>query len=54
MNDPGIDKPVEDAAEDLEKNPYEKEQKLEEQEEMDFLDPRYILCCRDSKHPAPY
>ena len=39
MNDPGMDKPLEDVAQDLEQNPYEQQEKLEEEEEQDFLDP---------------
>jgi len=39
MNDPGVDEPINDAAEDLEHNPYEHEQKKEEEEEENFLDP---------------
>lgn len=39
MNDPGIDEPISDATKDLEHNPYEHQQKQEEQEEENFLDP---------------
>ena len=42
MNDPGVDQPVAQVAEDLEDNPYEKEEKLEKEEEEDFLDPRLV------------
>ena len=41
MNDPGLDQPVAQVADDQEVNPYEKEEKLEKKEEEDFLDPRY-------------
>jgi potassium channel subfamily K len=41
MNDPGVDEPVRDAAEDLDRNPYLHEEKLEEEEEQDYLDPRH-------------
>jgi hypothetical protein len=40
MNDPGTHEPVNEVADDLEGNPYEKEEKLEKEEEEDFLDPR--------------
>ncbi|OCL04822.1 voltage-gated potassium channel [Glonium stellatum] len=39
MNDPGVDGPIQEAAEDIERNPYEEAQKQEEKEEQDFLDP---------------
>ena len=42
MNDPGVDQPVSQVADDLEGNPYEKEEKLEKEEEEDFLDPRCV------------
>jgi len=42
MNDPGVDGPIQEAAEDIERNPYEEVQKQEEEEEQDFLDPGYV------------
>lgn len=39
MNDPGLDEPMKEAANDLERNPYEKDQLQEEEEERDYLDP---------------
>jgi potassium channel subfamily K, other eukaryote len=42
MNDPGVDGPIQEAAEDIERNPYEEVQKQEEEEEQDFLDSRYV------------
>ncbi|KAF2090437.1 voltage-gated potassium channel [Saccharata proteae CBS 121410] len=39
MNDPGVDGPVREAAEDLETNVYTKAEENEEKEEQDFLDP---------------
>jgi hypothetical protein len=43
MNDPGVDGPINDAANDVENNnPYEKQQEEEEKDEDDFLDPRYV------------
>ena len=41
MNDPGLDDPVEEAAKDVEQSPLEHEQSQEEEEEENFLDPRY-------------
>jgi hypothetical protein len=38
--DPGVDAPIQEAAE---ANPYEKEEEREEEEEEDFLDPRYVV-----------
>ncbi|KAF2104383.1 potassium channel [Rhizodiscina lignyota] len=43
MNDPGLDSPVNEAAKDLEHNPYQHLQEEEEAEEENFLDPRYGL-----------
>lgn len=43
MNDPGVDEPISNAAQDLEQNPYNSVEKQEEQEEQDFLDPRLAL-----------
>lgn len=40
MNDPGVDEPISNAAQDLEQNPYNSAEKEEEEEEQDFLDPR--------------
>lgn len=42
MNDPGVDEPISNAAQDLEHNPYNSVQKEEEEEEQDFLDPRFV------------
>ncbi|KAK7731422.1 hypothetical protein SLS57_001361 [Botryosphaeria dothidea] len=42
MNDPGVDEPISNAAQDLEQNPYNSAEKDEEEEEQDFLDPRLI------------
>ncbi|KAJ4293134.1 hypothetical protein N0V90_008416 [Kalmusia sp. IMI 367209] len=39
MNDPGLDKPAEQAAEDVERNVYEADKEKAEAEEEDFLDP---------------
>ena len=41
MNDPGLDEPAQQAAEDVEKNVYEADKEKAEAEEQDFLDPRY-------------
>lgn len=41
MNDPQ-NEPIDQAANDLEGNAYQKEEKLEEEEEQDFMDPRYV------------
>jgi potassium channel subfamily K, other eukaryote len=43
MNDPGLDEPMKEAAEDLERDPYEHDQNQEEEEEQNFLDPRHAL-----------
>ena len=40
MNDPGLEEPAQQAAEDVEKNTYEDDRKKAEAEEQDFLDPR--------------
>ena len=40
MNDPELHTTINDAAKDVERDPYEKVQKEEEEEEADFLDPR--------------
>ncbi|KAF1975449.1 voltage-gated potassium channel [Bimuria novae-zelandiae CBS 107.79] len=40
MNDPGLEEPAQQAAEDVEKNVYEEDKKKAEAEEQDFLDPR--------------
>jgi potassium channel subfamily K len=40
MNDPGLDQPAREAAEDVEKNTYEEDKKQAEREEREFLDPR--------------
>jgi len=42
MNDPGVDEYIDEAARDLEHDPYEREEKREEAEEEDFLDPRHV------------
>ncbi|KAF2007315.1 potassium channel-like protein [Amniculicola lignicola CBS 123094] len=39
MNDPGLDEPAAQAAQDIEKNVYEADQLQAEEEEQDFLDP---------------
>ncbi|KAL1612713.1 hypothetical protein SLS60_000942 [Paraconiothyrium brasiliense] len=39
MNDPGLDEPAQQAAEDVEENVYEADQEKAEAEEQDFLDP---------------
>lgn len=39
MNDPGVEEPIKQAAEDVEKDPYEREEELEQEEEEDFMDP---------------
>lgn len=39
QTDPGVDAPIQEAAE---ANPYEKQEELEEEEEEDYLDPRYV------------
>ncbi|KAL1648335.1 hypothetical protein SLS58_002088 [Diplodia intermedia] len=39
MNDPGVDEPISNAAQDLEQNPYDSAEKKREEEEQDFLDP---------------
>lgn len=41
MNDPGLDAPVAETADDVEKDPYQHLQQQEEEEEENFLDPRY-------------
>lgn len=41
MNDPGLDEPAQQAAEDVEENVYEADKQKAEAEEQDFLDPRY-------------
>jgi hypothetical protein len=38
--DPGVDARIQEAAE---ANPYEKQEELEEEEEEDYLDPRYAI-----------
>ncbi|KAF2192449.1 hypothetical protein K469DRAFT_716995, partial [Zopfia rhizophila CBS 207.26] len=39
MNDPGLDEPAQEAAQDVERNVYEEDQKQAEEEEQSFLDP---------------
>jgi potassium channel subfamily K, other eukaryote len=39
MNDPGVDKPIDEAARDIEKDPYEDQQQKEEEDEDNFLGP---------------
>lgn len=41
MTEPAPTEAVGDAAQDVEDNPYEHQQKQEEKEEQDFLDPRF-------------
>jgi potassium channel subfamily K, other eukaryote len=43
MNDPGLDRPMKKAAEDLESDPYEHDQKQEEEDEQNFLNPGYAF-----------
>jgi hypothetical protein len=43
MNDAGLEKPMKKAAEKLEGGPYEHDQRQEEEEERNFLDPRYTF-----------
>jgi potassium channel subfamily K len=38
MNDPGLDEPTQEAAQDIEKNEHEEDEQAE-QEEQEFLDP---------------
>lgn len=40
MNDPSLHEPMKEAAQDLERDPYEHDQQQEEEEEHDYLDPR--------------
>jgi|TARA_R110002003_G_scaffold186_3_gene14533 potassium channel subfamily K len=40
MNDPGLHEPAQEAAQDVEKN-ENKQEELAEQEEQEYLDPRY-------------
>jgi potassium channel subfamily K len=42
MNDPGLDEPAQQAAQDVEKNPDEQEKEHAESEEQDFLEPRLV------------
>jgi potassium channel subfamily K len=42
MNDPGLDEPAQQAAQDVEKNTYDQEKENAESEEQDFLEPRYV------------
>lgn len=42
MNDPGLDEPAQQAAEDIEENVYEADKEKAEAEEQDFLDPRHV------------
>ena len=44
MNDPGLNEPAQQAAEDVEKSIYDIDQKKAEAEEQDFLDPRFDTC----------
>ena len=41
MTEPAPTEKVNEAAEDIEHNPYEHQQQEEEKEEQDFLDPRF-------------
>lgn len=43
MNDPGLDRPMKKAAENVDCDPYEHDQAQEEEEEQNFLDPRYAF-----------
>lgn len=40
MNDPGLDEPAQQAAEDVEKNVFKTDKKKSEAEEQKYLDPR--------------
>lgn len=42
MNDPGLDEPTQEAAQDVEHNADSKEEEAE-QEEDEYLDPRYSV-----------
>lgn len=42
MNDPGVDGTLQEAADDLERDPYEADEKQEEEEEEAFLDPTHV------------
>jgi len=41
MNDPGVHEPINEAAEDVEHDAYSDEEKVMEEEEAAFLDPRF-------------
>lgn len=40
MNDPGLDEPAQEAAQDVERNKHEEDRAQAEKEEQDYLDPR--------------
>jgi hypothetical protein len=42
MNDPGLHEPAQEAAQDVEKNEHREDEQAE-QEEQEFLDPRYAI-----------
>lgn len=44
MNDPGLDQPAQQAAQDVERDAYEEDKKQMEWEEQDYLDPRCVAC----------
>lgn len=41
MNDPGLEQPTQEAAQDVEKDEYEKKEQHAKDEEREYLDPRY-------------
>jgi potassium channel subfamily K len=42
MNDPGLEEPAQEAAQDVERDTHEMDQENAEAEEQDFLDPRFV------------
>jgi potassium channel subfamily K, other eukaryote len=44
MNDPGVDEPIQEAAEDLEHDAYDDEKQMTEEEQR-YLDPGYETRC---------
>ena len=44
MNDPGLHEPANDAAQDVNDRKYEEDEQAE-QEEQEYLDPRYGIRC---------
>jgi hypothetical protein len=49
MNDPGLDEPAQEAAQDVENN-MQAEDDQAEQEEREYLDPSYVLHCGLALH----